>query len=359
MGRRRRKNQYIFAGEAPRSRGKSFLLGIGAVLAVAVLAVVISNFTLNNQVALNRVNITVQNLPADLENWSILHLSDLHGKEIGSGQSAIRKAISGVNYSCAVMTGDMIGQRGDVQPLLDVVALLAKDKPIFFVPGDEDPDIYATAAHDSLSVYAPWAEQLIEAGVTILDEPVCITRGKSTIWFVPEYLYSLDVQGMSSAYEKQLEDLSMQLELTPDQAARKRLAEHHVARIGRIQEAMAQMTEKDIQIALTHTPLTRDYAYTLLQWQDKQQVFSLRRVSAVLAGHYTGGQWRLPWGGALYVPEYGWFPEDGLIRGLDYISGVPQYISSGLADSGYYPFQPFRLFNQPEVAYITLSNRMN
>lgn len=359
MGRRRRKSQYIFAGEQPRSPGKRFALGALAVLAVAVLAVVISNFTLNNQVNLNRVSITVQNLPDDLENWSILHISDLHGQEIGSSQSAIRKALSGMNYSSVVFTGDMIGPDGDVQPLLDVVALLAADKPKFLIPGDEDPGIYVSEAHDSLSVYAPWAQAVMDAGVTILDEPVSVLRGKSTIWFVPEYLYSLDLDGMADAYQKQLDDLNALDTLTPDQSAQRRLAEHHLARVERIRLAMDTMTEKDIQVALTHAPLTRDYVYTMLQWVDKKEVFSLRNVAAVLAGHYTGGQWRLPWGGALYVPDYGWFPEDSLIAGLDYINGIPQYITTGLAASGYYPWQPFRLFNQPEIAYVTLTERMN
>lgn len=359
MRRRRRKNQYIFAGEPPRSRGKSILLGLVPVLAVAVLAVFITNFTLNNQVNLTPVNITVQNLPSDLENWSILHISDLHGQEIGSGQSAIRKALSGVNYSCVVFTGDMLGADGDVQPLLDVIALLSTDKPKFLIPGDEDPSLYLSTAHDSLSVYAPWAEAIMEAGVTILDEPVSVLRGKSTIWFVPEYLYSLDLAGMGAAYQKQLDELNAAPSLTPDQAAQKRLAEFHLARLERIQLAMDTITEKDIQVALTHAPLSREYVYTLLQWVDKTEVFSLRNAAVVLAGHYAGGQWRLPWGGAMYVPDYGWFPEDSLITGLDYVSGIPQYISPGLAASGYYPFQPFRLFNQPEIAYITLSSRMN
>ena len=93
----------------------------------------------------------------------------------------------------------------------------------------------------------------------------------------------------------------------------------------------------------------------MLQWTDKNAVFSLRRVSLVLAGHYTGGQWRMPWGGALYVPAYGWFPEDSLIRGLDYLAGIPQYISAGLSASDSYPWQPFRLFNGPEITYIILT----
>ena len=122
---------------------------------------------------------------------------------------------------------------------------------------------------------------------------------------------------------------------------------------------MKSITEKDIQVVLSHTPLTRDYVHTMMQWQEKTAVFSLRNAAVVLAGHYTGGQWRMPWGGALYVPEYGWFPDDSLILGLDYLNGITQYTTSGLAASDYYPWQPFRLFNQPEIAYVTLSARMN
>lgn len=355
---RRRRNQYVFAGEVPRSRGKSFLLGLLSVLIASLLATLITNFTLNNQVALNKVSVTVQNLPEDLENWSILHLSDLHGREIGSGQAAVRKALSGVNYSSVVFTGDLLGPDGDVQPLLDVIALLATDKPKFLIPGDEDPSPYMTAAHDSLSVYAPWAQAVIDAGVTILDEPIGVQRGKSTIWFAPEYLYTIDLDGMAAVYEKQLADLAAFDILTPDQSAQKRLAEHHLARMERIRLAMDAMNEKDIQVVLSHAPLTRSYVYTMLQGVDKKEIFSLRNAAVVLAGHYAGGQWRMPWGGALYVPDYGWFPPDNLITGFDYVNGIPQYISAGLGASAYYPWQPFRLFNQPEIAYITLTARM-
>lgn len=358
MGRGRRRNQYIFVGERPKSKGKSFLLAMAAVLAVAALAVCFTNFTLNNQVTLNNVRITVQSLPEDLENWSILHISDLHGQQVGSGQSAIRKALSGVSYSSVVFTGDMLGDDGNVQPLLDVLALLTPEKPKFLIPGDEDPPIYASSAQDNLSVYTPWAQAVIDAGVTIVDEPISVQRGKATIWFVPEYLYSLDLDSLGTAYQQQLDDLAAYDLLTPDQSAQRRLAEHHMARLERIRQAMDAITDKDVQVVLTHVPLTRDYLNTLLQGVEKGRVFSLRQAAVVLAGHYTGGQWRLPWGGALYVPGMGWLPEDSLVTGLNHISGVTQYISSGLGASGYYPLQPFRLFNQPEIAYITLSKTM-
>lgn len=358
MRRRRRKNQYIFVGEKPRGKGKSFLLAVLAVVCVAAVAVFLTNFTLNNQVALKTVRVTVQDLPSDLENWSILHISDLHGQQIGSGQSAIRKALDGISYSSVVFTGDMLGDDGDVQPLLDVVALLTPDKPKFLIPGDEDPPIYASAAQDSLSIYTPWAQAAVDAGITILDEPISVVRGKSTIWFVPEYLYSLDLDSLETAYQQQLSDLESYGILDPDQSAQRRVAEYHLSRLERIRQSMNAMTQKDVQVVLTHVPLTREYVNTLIQGRSKDEIFSLRQAAVVLAGHYTGGQWRFPWGGALYVPGLGWFPEDGQIMGLNHISGVTQYISAGLAASDYYPLQPFRLFNQPEIAYVTLSNSM-
>ena len=57
--------------------------------------------------------------------------------------------------------------------------------------------------HAGCTPYADWAERLIKAGVTILDEPYLMTRGRndrSRIWFVPEELYSLDLKGLETTY---------------------------------------------------------------------------------------------------------------------------------------------------------------
>lgn len=355
---RRRKSQYIFAPENHHASGRSVFVWICIFLFLAVAAVVTLNFAVGHQVVLEKQTITVQNLPDDLENWTILHFSDLHGREMGDQQAAIRQAIKSQAYSSVVFTGDMIGKDGDVQPFLDLVALLPENTPKFYVPGDSDPDFLDDTAHGSLSVYADWAVRLQDAGVTILDEPICITRNKSNIYFVPEYLYSLDLNGMEMAYQNRLDELNGSVILTPDEAALKRVCQYQLERIERIRTAKKTMTEKDIQIALTHTPLTRDYVSTTMNWKGKDEVFSLRHVSLVLAGHYCGGQWRIPGKGALYVPDYGFFPSDQLIVGLDYLSGLPQYISAGLAASDYYPWMPGRVFNSPTVTLIALTAHM-
>lgn len=357
MGRRRRKNAYIFASDKETHHVRHFLLWLLAIVLVGAALFFTTNFVTNHQVKLETLKVTVHNLPDDLENWSILHIADLHGAEIGKNQSAIKQALGTKAYSSVVITGDMLGPDGDVQPFLDLLALLPSDVPKFMITGDSDPTLVDMRAHGSLSVFADWVQQVQAIGVTVLDEPLMLTRGKSNIWFVPEYLYSLDLDSMHNAYQSQLDGLNANAtSLTADQAAQKRAVEYQLGKIERLRTINSTMTDKDIQIAVTHTPLTRQYVSTMVQWQGKDKPFALRNAALVLAGHYCGGQWRIPGKGALYVPELGWFPDDSLIQGLDYVSGIPQYISPGLGPSDDYPWMPGRVFNAPTITLIYLTN---
>ena len=157
---RRRKNQYIFAPEKPRARRRGVAVWIGVFLLLAVATVFTANFVMDHQVQYVKQSVTVQNLSGDLENWTILHFSDLHGRELGDRQAAIQSAIKGLAYSSVVFTGDMIGVEGDIQPFLDLVALLPENTPKLYIPGDSDPDYLSGVAHGSLSVYADWAVRL-------------------------------------------------------------------------------------------------------------------------------------------------------------------------------------------------------
>ena len=354
---RREKNQYIFASEAHRHhwarRIRTFLLLLIPLLAATAL---VGNFLVSRRVTFEELRLTVLNLPEDLEQYSILHLSDLHGARYGESQKAIRTAIGSARYSCVVMTGDMLGDGGDVEPLLELIALMPKDTPKYYIPGDMDGDYLASRAHSSLSVFADWAIALQEAGVTILDRPVGETRGKGTIWFVPEELYTVNLDNLEEVYRKQLESMNARAAaLTPDDAARIRVLEYELARIAEIRETEALFGAEDIQVVLTHTPLTEEYINSVISWAGKEKYFSMRYASLILAGHYNGGQWRIPLVGAVYVPELGWFPPDEEVQGLSYPDGIPQYISPGLGSDPHFERQPGRLFNSPTVTRITLT----
>ena len=79
-----------------------------------------------------------------------------------------------------------------------------------------------------------------------------------------------------------------------------------------------------------------------------------------IAGHYHGGQLRLPFFGALYIPSptsgiaNGYFPKQNEVKGLNQIIDMQQYISAGLGSSASISFLDFRLFNTPEINLITL-----
>lgn len=353
-----RRPKYIFADE-PR-RGHGFLIGLLVVILLLFAVIFTVNFAQNHTVAYSTEYVTLPNLPSPLENWTILHLSDLNGISIGEQQSAIRNVIGTKSYSCVVLSGNMVGPRGDVQPVLDLVNALPSSTPVLLLPGDDDPSLYMTTASSSLSPYAEWAQQLQAAGVTILDEPVSFQRERSTIWFIPVYLYELDLDNTLEGYQNQLNGLNAKVEpLTADEAAVKRNAEFQIERISRIRETLGTIKATDIQVAVSHMPLTKEYVVQAKASIPEKTVLSMHHVSLVLAGGYCAGQWRIPGGGAIWAPEMGFFPEDTLITGMSYLSGVRQHISPGLGASSLYPLLPFRLFNSPAVTRLVLTTRVH
>ncbi len=357
---RREKNKYIFAPDGRRHREKNhhFRNALLLFLPLLTAGLLVSNFIISRRVVLEKVNLTILNLPADLEQYSILHLSDLHGAEYGERQRAVETALGNVRYSCVVMTGDMLGPDQDPEALLDLIALMPAETPKYYIPGDTDGDYLDSWAHSSLSVYTAWAEKLRQAGVTLLDRPVSETRGKGTVWFVPEELYTLDLNRMIQIYEGQLTEMNRRATaLTADDAARKRVLEYELERLADIGEIREQFKPTDIQIVLTHTPLTPEYVRDMTTWGTKEDTFSLRYAGLILAGHYNGGQWRIPLKGAVYVPELGWFPEDSLVQGLSAVEGIPQYISPGMGSDPHYENMPGRIYNPPVMTLITLSRK--
>ena len=355
---RRDSNRYIFSSEISRrhQRHRKRRTVILLVLLLIVVAFFLSNFLISRRVILEERKITILDLPADLEQYSILHISDLHGARYGEKQKAIANALDNTRYSCVVMTGDMLGENHDTEPLMELIALMPEDTPKYYIPGDSDGNYIDDRAHSSLSVYTDWAIRLMDAGITILDRPISETRGKGTIWFIPEELYNTDLDMLEWNYTQQMKTLNARAtSLTADDAARMRVLEYQLERIAAIRESMKQFTTGDVQVVVTHKPLEKGYVNQTFSWTDKEDVFSIRYARLILAGHYNGGQWRIPFGCAVYVPEKGWFPPDSEIMGLNYIRETPQYISPGLGSAPQYKWQPGRLFNSPVITKITLT----
>ncbi len=351
----RRQKYYVFATDRKHHRFLRFLKVFSLVLLTLIVLGTLAAVVMKNRVRLETLRVTVADLPADLNGYSILHLSDLHGAELGRDQAAVRSAISGTTYSAVVMTGDMLGPEGQVEPLLKLLDVLSTDKTVdkLYLPGDEDSEYLDYYGHGSNTAYTAWAEALTERGVVILDRPYLVTRnkGKARLWFVPEVLFTMDA-------ERELEKWRAQVQNLNASEASKRVARYQLDRWTEIVEKQKEINQNpgDVIIAVTHTPLTE--AYSRLTTKDRQNSpgFSLQHTSLILAGHYCGGQWRLPFGPAIYVPGRGWFPSDEGLTGLGWAGSTRQYISPGLGASRFYPMPAFRLFNSPVVTKLTLTN---
>ena len=356
---KREQNKYIFASDPGRKPHKHrFLKTLLVVIPLLAAVFWVTNLTVSRRVLLENKRLTVLNLPQDLEEYSILHISDLRGARYGEKQKAIAAALGNVRYSCVVMTGDMLGPDGEIEPLLELIDLMPKETPKYLIPGEADEPMINSKAHSSLSVYADWVEEVRKAGVTVLELPVAETRGKGRIWFIPENLYTLDLEGMKAVYTQELSRLNSRVtELDADDSARTRALEYELNRVRELEEIRKEFTAQDIQVVLTHVPLTEEYVEDMIAGSDKEDYFSMRYASLILAGYYNNGQWRLPFAGPVYIPDRGWFPGDEGITGLEYLSGIPQYISPGLGSSPLYEYQPGRLFNSPVMTRILLTRK--
>lgn len=352
----RGKDTPIFA-PSRRPRGCGCLLWLLLLAAIVAAAVIVFNDIQNRQVNLVKQPVSVLGLSRDLEGFSILHLSDLHAAELGRDQSMIAKALSRLSYNVVCITGDMVGESGNIQPFLQLLSLLNKDVPILFIPGDCDPNPVYTAAHDTLSVLAPYITAAQGAGAVYLDAPYPLTVGKTTVWFSPESFYSINADTTLASCQGQLDRLNtVNAAATADGAAEIRAAEYRRDLAQRFLDARLRMKSADFHIALSHAPLTYDYVRNVWDWQSDQGA-SMKNVTLALAGHYCGGQWRIPGGGPIHVPGMGWFPEDRLVTGLSRVSTIAQYVSPGLGASCDYPLQPGRLFNPPAITLLTLTGK--
>lgn len=77
------------------------------VIIAVVLLTVIYNLIDNNRVIVVNQKVNIQNLPKEFEGFTILQISDLHGKQFGKHQQRLLKKINETNYDMLVITGDM------------------------------------------------------------------------------------------------------------------------------------------------------------------------------------------------------------------------------------------------------------
>lgn len=349
---RRRLSRWL--EQFSRFRFSSFIIAT-----VVALAVILTFFS-NTNIQVEYATISIAGLDKDLEGYRILLLSDMHGREFGTGQATLLRAISGEDYDIVVLAGDMVGKKGDAQSLYDLLEGLGTSKPIYFVAGDSDPGPLRekpNVVEGTLEEYVleDWILGAIERGAIYLDSPESLTVEDATIWLTPAGMLDVDASSTVSLLNQQvhmeseevLKDSSAAYDALPFTAYRQQ-------NMQALLDDISKIDTKDLHISVGHIP-----PYTTPRVSDGSDGY-LPTVDLILAGHNCGGVWKLPLLGAVYIPSveaprHGWFPARDEVEGLRMLGTVSLYVTGGLGVTDQVYLPDFRLYNQPKVSILTLT----
>lgn len=253
----------------------------------------------NNWIGISNYNLYYDNLPKSFDNYSIVHISDLHSKVFGKKNKVLIEKIKKEKPDIIVITGDIIDRRRyNDKSSIEFLKEAVKIAPVYFSTGNHE--IWS-------GKFSELENSMKSIGVKVLrNENVKIDKGK-------EYIYLLGIDDPGVVYAEE-ED--------------KVLKES-------IDKAKNGVDTKDFKILLSHRP-------------ERINMYNDENINLVFSGHAHGGQVRIPFIGAIVAPGQGLFPK--------YTSGAHKLktgfivISRGLGNS----LIPQRIFNRPELVKVVL-----
>lgn len=260
-----------------------------------------------SQLEVSRYRLSFKKLPREFDGLKIVHLSDLHNKKYGFGDSELYFAIMKESPDLIFMTGDMISHAGENrEDFFMLVEKLSQQIPIFYVNGNHECSDLGEEG------FAEMTKRFADAGVFCLDNTsVTLYRGKS----------ALNLCGLcyTAEYYKGVRQYKFNWnEFTLDE----------------MKKFCGEKPSGDFTVLLAHNPLDFDVH---AQWG----------ADLSFGGHIHGGFIRLPIVKGIISPELRLFPK--------YKEGVYTKGRSALVVSR--GLGRIRFFNPPELVTVTLKSK--
>ncbi|WP_273832030.1 metallophosphoesterase [Guptibacillus sedimenti] len=322
-------------------------LKIFSILLLLAISLVFYIVWENNRVIIKEDTILTEGLTND-EEFSILQVTDLHEKEFGENQRRLIKAINSVEYDAIVFTGDMLDDvdSRNYDSFYKLIEGIQNKENAFFTEGNTDPERYKLTAEGNL-VKNEFVQGMEKRGVDLLESIIMIKNKNSNI-----YLLDFELSLMTSETNRQ----DYEGRVMPSYALLSEYRDYEEQLLIEM-STLDSIKDSDIVVALNHYPVA-DARIEAIQNSGR---YELRDYDVILAGHYHGGQIRIPFLGALFIPEPwydrgGFLPPQDRVKGLWEYKGIKQYVSAGLGSSDAISFLNFRFNNPPEINIITLTN---
>ena len=322
----------------------------------------------NSNLTVVQQSITVVGLPESMENYRIIVLSDMNGRRFGDSQSLLLRQINNAGYDAIFCLGDMVGTSGNPEPFYEFLEGLRYPERVYFICGDSDPGPFVATPRNitgtlSQIILEDWILGAIERGANYVDAPMQIPVKNARLWVSPTTMLNLETVSTLEYWKDQTEqeEDGVMSGVQSDYNTLPR-TDYRYGQMQKLYDAERAMESSDIHIALSHEPPAEDYIYTSETHKAAEDRY-LTNPELILAGHYCNGVWRIPFLGAIYVPDItlprgGWFPEQSSICGLSSVDDTQLYITGGLGINGAVKLMPFRLFNGPQVSVLTLTSTL-
>ena len=356
----------------PRIFGRT-LTYTGFMILMVLLTLTVFLVLNNRTVGIEREEVVVTGISDDFSGYNVLVISDLNAKNFGENQGTLQRLLDGENYSLVLMLGDMVGPSGDTEPFYKLIDLfVGLRKPVYFIAGDSDPAPLLETPRDAdlgltwrEMVLSDWVLGAIEHGAIYLDRPVSITKGASKMWLVPDTYLNLNVGSALDQYK----DAYLQEQdayLAGVNAAKDTLPLTYYRRnlLDRTRDNIIKyVSDSDLIIMLSHeVPSDSQLNVAQEARSSEQRKNFFPSPDVIFAGHYCGGEWKLPLIGTLYadssvLSRYGWFPEEDYVQGQRSVGGTAIYVTPGLGNNSKTAFSG-RLNNPPKVSLITLTGEL-
>lgn len=268
-----------------------------AIVCIILILILIPFFCYwqNNIITISEIHYKNESLPSSFNGFRILLVSDLHNKEFGYQQYQLVAMTKEAQPDIILITGDLIdSSHPDIDAAMDYVDAAVQVAPVYFVAGNQEC---------WSGLYGQLSMRLTDAGVVILDnQTIYLKKGDEQI-------------AISGIQDPAFFDSDNSFE-----------------------DTLAELGNLDcFSVLLSHRP-------------EMMEFYTENGYDLVFSGHAHGGQIRLPGINGIYAPDQGFFPQYS--SGMYTDKNTSMVVSRGLGNS----VIPLRLFNQPELVLVTISN---